>query len=297
MLGQTLGTSGATGAASCSTTATTGSPAGSYPITCTQGTLVAANYSFGPFVAGTLSVVAPALVFTTAPQALLTTGLTSGTITVQRQGVGGTPLTTGAITVNLSVTPSGGGVFRNTGDSSTITSVSIASGSSGASFRFRGSGPGTPTITVSATGHTSGTQTETVQNPTLVFTTSPHTIVQDQTSGTITIARRNADGSNATSGSITVNLATTPTNGVFRHTSNLFSITSVNDLERIELCILPVPAGEPGDACDRRVVEWVHVWLADPDRDVEPSDGSHRSTTTRELQANRRQSGRIIAPL
>jgi hypothetical protein len=44
-----------TGSANCTTTATTASPAGSYPITCTIGSLAAANYSFG-FAAGTLTV-------------------------------------------------------------------------------------------------------------------------------------------------------------------------------------------------------------------------------------------------
>ncbi len=44
-----------TGTASCTTTATAASPAGTYPITCTQGTLAATNYLFS-FVAGTLTV-------------------------------------------------------------------------------------------------------------------------------------------------------------------------------------------------------------------------------------------------
>ncbi len=43
------------GTASCSTTATPTSPVGSYPITCTQGTLAATNYVFA-FVAGSLTV-------------------------------------------------------------------------------------------------------------------------------------------------------------------------------------------------------------------------------------------------
>ncbi len=43
------------GAASCSTTATQASPAGTYPITCIQGTLAATNYNF-VFVDGTLTV-------------------------------------------------------------------------------------------------------------------------------------------------------------------------------------------------------------------------------------------------
>jgi hypothetical protein len=44
-----------TGAPSCSTTATTFSSPGSYPITCTQGSLAAANYTFA-FAPGTLTV-------------------------------------------------------------------------------------------------------------------------------------------------------------------------------------------------------------------------------------------------
>jgi hypothetical protein len=57
--GQAIATSGVTGSASCTTTATTGSPAGSYPITCTIGNLAATNYDFQPFVAGTLTVTRP----------------------------------------------------------------------------------------------------------------------------------------------------------------------------------------------------------------------------------------------
>jgi hypothetical protein len=56
VLGQTLATSGVTGSASCKTTATTSSPPGKYPITCTVGTLKASHYSFAKFVAGTLTV-------------------------------------------------------------------------------------------------------------------------------------------------------------------------------------------------------------------------------------------------
>ncbi|MGD0881340.1 MAG: MBG domain-containing protein [Acidimicrobiales bacterium] len=53
--GQTLATSGVTGAPACTTTATQTSPAGTYPITCAPGTLSATNYTF-TFVAGTLTV-------------------------------------------------------------------------------------------------------------------------------------------------------------------------------------------------------------------------------------------------
>jgi hypothetical protein len=44
------------GMPSCTTAAAQYSPGGSYPIVCIQGTLSAANYTFGPFVPGTLKV-------------------------------------------------------------------------------------------------------------------------------------------------------------------------------------------------------------------------------------------------
>ena len=53
--GQTLATSGVTGQAVCTTTATSMSPSGSYPIACVPGTLHATNYRF-TFVSGTLTI-------------------------------------------------------------------------------------------------------------------------------------------------------------------------------------------------------------------------------------------------
>jgi MBG domain (YGX type)/Bacterial Ig-like domain (group 3) len=65
--GQTLATSGVTGSPACTTTATASSPAGSYPITCTKGTLAAVNYGFTFVAGGTLTVTAasPATTCTT----------------------------------------------------------------------------------------------------------------------------------------------------------------------------------------------------------------------------------------
>ncbi|HET9741527.1 MAG TPA: YDG domain-containing protein [Terriglobales bacterium] len=54
--GETLATSGVSGAASCSTGATMLSPVGSYPITCTNGNLAANNYAFASFAPGALTV-------------------------------------------------------------------------------------------------------------------------------------------------------------------------------------------------------------------------------------------------
>ncbi|MBX5474474.1 MAG: Ig-like domain repeat protein [Thermoleophilia bacterium] len=57
--GETLATSGVTGQADCTTTATSSSPPGAYPITCTVGTLAAANYTFAVSSApGTLTIAA-----------------------------------------------------------------------------------------------------------------------------------------------------------------------------------------------------------------------------------------------
>jgi hypothetical protein len=103
------------------------------------------------------------LVFTTSAQTLLT-GTTSGTITVQRQNASNTPVTADpSITVNL-LTTSGGGVFRDTSDTTSITTVTIPSGSSSASFKYKDTTVGQPTITASAGALTSATQTETVNN-------------------------------------------------------------------------------------------------------------------------------------
>jgi hypothetical protein len=54
--GETLATSDVTGTASCTTTATATSPAGTYPITCTAGTLASNDYSFATFTGGTLTI-------------------------------------------------------------------------------------------------------------------------------------------------------------------------------------------------------------------------------------------------
>src|SRR5262249_2415106 len=56
VLDQSPATSDVPGSASCTTTALSFSPPGDYPITCTAGSLSSTNYSFGPFVAGTLTV-------------------------------------------------------------------------------------------------------------------------------------------------------------------------------------------------------------------------------------------------
>lgn len=60
--GQNATTAGLSGSASCSTTATSISPVGTYPITCSAGTLTDPGYTFTSFIAGTLSVTATVVV-------------------------------------------------------------------------------------------------------------------------------------------------------------------------------------------------------------------------------------------
>jgi hypothetical protein len=165
----------------------------------------------------------PQIVFTTSAQTL-TTNLTSGTMTIQRRTSGGTPQTAGSLTVSLAT--NGAGAFRNTGDTANIPSVTIANGSSSASFRYRGTAVGTPTLTASAVGYTAGTQMQTVALPKLVFTTPPRSTTTSVSTGTITVQRQNADGTARTSGSLTVNLATT-TPGGFRNLADSAVISSV----------------------------------------------------------------------
>lgn len=93
--GETLGTSGVIGSPLCTTTATATSPAGTYPITCTAGTLSAAHYVF-TFTAGTLTVtfsqvvtgpVTGPLTVTSGHALLLGPGATvTGPLTVQPGG-------------------------------------------------------------------------------------------------------------------------------------------------------------------------------------------------------------------
>ena len=55
--GDTATSSDVTGTASCSTTATSASPVGSYSITCTVGTLFSDNYTFSTFIPATLKII------------------------------------------------------------------------------------------------------------------------------------------------------------------------------------------------------------------------------------------------
>ncbi len=153
-----------------------------YRVTAVYDLWAAASGPSTPAV--TVSAGAAKLVITTGPQTL-TAGVTSATVTVQRQNASNTPVTSGATTVDLS-TDSAGGVFRNAADTATITQVTIANGVSSVDFEYNDTLAGQPTI--SAGDHAAvlawGMQTESV-NPSspqqLAFTQAPGTTSADNT--------------------------------------------------------------------------------------------------------------------
>jgi uncharacterized protein YkwD len=81
--GETLGSSDVTGTPDCTTTATTGSPPGAYPVTCAAGTLASGHYAFA-FADGTLMVgsgyfpLLPARLLDTRPGKATVDGLAAG---------------------------------------------------------------------------------------------------------------------------------------------------------------------------------------------------------------------------
>jgi uncharacterized repeat protein (TIGR03803 family) len=98
-----------TGAPVLSTTATSSSPAGMYPITITQGTLAAANYTFN-FVNGTLTVTPAALGITTT---VLPVGMVKTAYTSTLAATGGVApytwsVTAGALPAGLSLNAASG---------------------------------------------------------------------------------------------------------------------------------------------------------------------------------------------
>jgi len=123
------------GSASCTTTAATFSLPGTYPITCTQGSLDAANYSFGPFVPGTLTVTTTGACLTgSLPKLVVSAGQAiciapgakvNGGITISAGG----SLDIEGATINGGVDSTGGGVLRICG--STVNGGLTVSGATG----------------------------------------------------------------------------------------------------------------------------------------------------------------------
>ena len=116
------------------------------------------------------------LVYTTSPQTI-TAGATTALITVQRRDASNNPTTSGTTNITLT-SSSANGVFRDTGDTTTITSIAIANGSASASFKYTDGTAGSSTITAADAARvlTSATQSVTVTGgAAAMFAVSPAT--------------------------------------------------------------------------------------------------------------------------
>ena len=122
--GETLGTSGVTGAPGLSTTAVTTSPPGVYPITVTLGTLAATNYSF-TLVNGTLTVDGTAPTSTVNPLPLYETSTTFNVSWTGTDNTGGSGIAFFDVYVSDNGGPFTKFVSASTGTSTSFTGVAL----------------------------------------------------------------------------------------------------------------------------------------------------------------------------
>ncbi|HVV73865.1 MAG TPA: MBG domain-containing protein, partial [Verrucomicrobiae bacterium] len=158
------------GTPSLSTSATTSSPAGNYPITVTQGTLAAANYTFS-FVNGTLTVTNVAQTITFAPLGNLIYGaaplnltatassglpvsfsLVSGPATLN----GGTLTITGTGSITVRASQSGNSIYAPAPNVDRSFSVTQAPLTVTADNKSRAVGSPNPPLTASYAGFVNG---------------------------------------------------------------------------------------------------------------------------------------------
>ena len=128
-----------------------------YTLLATGGSLAAATstpFNIIPGAATRLAIITP-------PQTL-TAGASSSPITVEIQDAAGNPVNAPTNRTISLTKNSATAVFRDTGDTTTITSVVIGAGTSSADYLFRDTVAGARTITNSFTGLTSAIQTQTV---------------------------------------------------------------------------------------------------------------------------------------
>ena len=183
--GDTLVTSGITGAPLLTTAATTSSGAGSYPITAAAGSLASANYSF-TFVAGTLTVTKAGVTVTAGDQTRAY-GAANPTLAVSYTGfVNGdtaasltTPpaistTATGASVVGTYPITAGGAVSPNytfTYVNGTLT-VTAATLTISADDKTKAYGAAMPALTVSYSGFVNGDTAASLTAPATVTTTA-----------------------------------------------------------------------------------------------------------------------------
>ncbi len=182
------------------------------------------------------AAAASKLVIATLAQTL-TAGVTSNTMTVQLDDPFNnvaTAASTQTVLLTTSSTAPFGVHFRDTADTTNITSVTISTGASSASFKYNDTLAGSPLLTAADSPLTSATQTETVGAAAaikLVLTTAPQTLTAGVTSGVITVQLDDPFNNVATAASTQTVLLTTSSTapfGVhFRDTADTTNITSV----------------------------------------------------------------------
>jgi len=159
--GQTLPTSGVTGSPACTTTATLVSPAGTYPITCSIGTLTSPFYSFA-FVSGTLTIThgASSVTLSTTTTVFETSTPVTWTAAVEPGVSGATPAGSLVFTIDgvaepaVALDASGRGSVSVTWTTTGVKSVEVSYAGDG-SFAAPGTASAAPSVvanTARATG-------------------------------------------------------------------------------------------------------------------------------------------------
>ncbi len=171
------------------------------------------------------------LVIITSPQSAVA-GVTSGTITVQRQaqnilGSWGANTSDPNLAVGLAST-SAAGLFRDTGDSVNLTTITIPFGQSSASFRYKDTTAGSPVVTTSSSGLSSSQQTETITSAAATVLTAQG-LAASQTAGvpaSFTITAK--DGFNNTATQFTGTVSFTSSDGAASLPASYTFVTADN---------------------------------------------------------------------
>jgi hypothetical protein len=180
------------------------------------------------------AAVSQLVVTSTAVSGVASSSASLGPVSVQEQDAFGN-VTTTAETVTLSSNSTGAVVFSATLNGPSVSSVSIPGGSSAASFFYGDTKAGAPTITASATGLSSGIQSETIVAGSATqfgFTSVPvfGPAAASALLGPITVAEQDGFGNpvTATGSGTTVNLASSSTGTKeFSASSGGATVTSV----------------------------------------------------------------------
>ena len=214
-----------------------GSPDSSYSTTFASPNYAALSIaSTGNFTLGNFTPGADKIAFITSAQTNVA-GVLSGTITVQIQNSGGTPITYATnLIVNLS-SSSGTGAFRDTGDTTTITSVTITSGASTSSFKYKDTAASsTPTLTANGGGLSSAAQTETITPAAanrLIFSTQPANASVNATLAAVVIQLQDAFSNNVAQSGTAVTFAlngASLTSGTTTQSTDASGKATFNDL-------------------------------------------------------------------